>query len=97
MKEKESLAKREQDLHEQDKVTSGELDAASELLNTTYEKTDEVLFFVSVDKSSIWVGKMMLEKANTAYVEALKKLDKIREKQKKIGTTSQTFHIFKKF
>ena len=40
---------------------------------------------------------MMLEKANTAYVEALKKLDKIREKQKKIGTTSQTFHIFKKF
>ena len=53
MKEKESLAKREQDLHEQEKVTRGELDAASELLNTTYEKSDEVLFFVSVDKSSI--------------------------------------------
>ena len=32
MKEKESLAKREQDLHEQEKVTRGELDAASKLL-----------------------------------------------------------------
>ena len=30
----------------------------------------------------------MLEKANAAHVEALKKLDKIREKQKKIGTTT---------
>ena len=30
----------------------------------------------------------MLEKANTAHAEALKNLDKIREKQKKIGTTT---------
>ena len=36
MKEKESFAKREQNLHEQENVTRGELDAASELLNTVY-------------------------------------------------------------
>ena len=36
MKEKESLTKREQDLHEQEKVTRGELDDASELLNTAH-------------------------------------------------------------
>ena len=31
---------------------------------------------------------MLLEKANTAFTKALKKLDKIRENQKKKGTTS---------
>ena len=36
MKEKESLAKREQDLHKQEKVARGELDDASKLLNTAY-------------------------------------------------------------
>ena len=73
-----SLAKKEHDLHKQEKVTRGEL------LNTAYAKTDEVLPSVLVDKGSIQVGKMMLEKGNIAYTEVLKKLDKIREKQKKI-------------
>ena len=46
-------------------------------------KVCEVLSSVSVDKGSIWVDKMMLEKANIAYPEALKKLDKIRESRRK--------------
>ena len=57
-----------------------ELDAASELLNTTHAKFDEELASAIGDKGSIWTGKMMMEKANTAYTEALKKLNKIREK-----------------
>ena len=68
MKEKESLAKRETDLHEQEKVTRGELDTTSESSNTVYAKCDEVVASVSVDKGSIRVGKMM-EKANTAYIQ----------------------------
>ena len=36
IKEKESLAKGEKDLHEEKKVTRGELDATSESLNTVY-------------------------------------------------------------
>ena len=51
-----SLAKMEHNLHKQEKVTRGEL------LNNAYAKTDEVLPSVLVDKSSIQVGKMMLEK-----------------------------------
>ena len=87
MKKKESLAKSEEDLHAQEKIAREELDAASELLKTANAKFDEVLASASVEKSSIRTGKMMLEKANAAHAEALKKLDKIREKQKKIGTT----------
>ena len=88
MNKKESLAKSEEDLYVQEKVAREELDAASELLKTANAKFDEVLASASVDKGSIRAGKMMLEKANTAHVEALKKLDKVREKQKKIGTTT---------
>ena len=47
----------------------------------------------SVDKGSIRVDKIM-EKANIAYAEALKKLDKIRVKQKKIGTTVHKLLIY---
>ena len=86
MKEKESLGKREQNLHELEKVTRGELHAASQW-------SDEVLTYVSVDKGSICVGKMM-EKANKAYAEALRKLDKIREKQKKMGSTLHKLSIY---
>ena len=43
MKEKESLTKREQHLYKQEKVTRGELDVTSELLNTAYAKSNEVL------------------------------------------------------
>ena len=50
---KEFLVKRKQYLHEQEKVTRGELDAASELLNTANAKSDEVLASASVDKGSI--------------------------------------------
>ena len=50
---KEFLAKRKQYLHEQEKVTRGELDTASELLNTANAKSDEVLASASVDKGSI--------------------------------------------
>ena len=40
----------------------------------------------------------MMEKANIVHAEALKQLDKNREKQEKIGTTShKLFRIFKKF
>ena len=88
MNKKESLAKSEEDLYVQEKVAREELDAASELLKTANAKFDEVLASTSVDKGSIRAGKMMLEKANTAHAEALKKLDKVREKQKKIGTTT---------
>ena len=56
MKEKESFAKRGQNFHEQEKVTRGELDAASELLNTAYANSNEVLASVSIDKGSIRGG-----------------------------------------
>ena len=35
-----------------------------------------------------------MEKANIAHAEALKKLDKNREKQEKIGTTSHKLSIY---
>ena len=36
----------------------------------------------------------MMEKANIVYAEALKKLDKNREKQEKIGTISHKLSIY---
>ena len=40
----------------------------------------------------------MTEKANIVHAEAMKKLDKNREKQEKNRNYfAQTFHIFKKF
>ena len=36
----------------------------------------------------------MMEKANIVHIEALKKLDKNREKQEKIGTTLHKLSIY---
>ena len=59
-----------------------ELHVTSEQLKTANEKFDEVLDYVPIDKNSIQVGKVMLKRSSRAHVEALKKLDKIREQKK---------------
>ena len=62
-----------------------EVHATSELLKTANEKFDKA--YTPINKSSVQVGKVMLKRSSTLHTEAVKKLDKIREQQKKVGTT----------
>ena len=62
-----------------------EVHATSELLKTANEKFDKA--YTPINKSSVQVGKVMLKWSSTLHTEAVKKLDKIREQQKKVGTT----------
>ena len=60
---KESLAKSEEDWHEQERTARVELKAADELLKESITKLDEALSFPSINKSSVSVAKMMLNTA----------------------------------
>ena len=83
-KRKNLLQKREQNIHMWTGESSkGRTGCCKWIVKYYICKVCEVLSSVSVDKGSIWVDKMMLEKANIAYAEALKKLDKIRESRRK--------------
>ena len=88
LKKKESLAKSEEDLNEQEKLAREELQAADELLRDAKSKLDDALSATSVNKSSVTVAKMMLDTATTKHENAMTKLDKIREEQKSLETTT---------
>ena len=62
--------------------------AADELLKDAKAKLSDVISSETVNKSSLSVANMMLETATTKHEEAMNKLDKIREKQKNIETTT---------
>ena len=51
-------------------------------------KLDEALSFTCVNKSSVSDAKMMLDTSTAKCEEAMTKLDKIREEQKCIETTT---------
>ena len=71
MKKKESLAKSEEDLHVQEKISREELDAASKFLNTANAKVDKVLASASVDSSSIQTGKIRCWKKQIQHMQRL--------------------------
>ena len=85
IEKKESLAKTEEDLNEQESKVRQELEAADELLNDTTSKLQDALSCTTLSKNSVTVANMMLETAKTKYKEALEQLDKIRKKQKNCG------------
>ena len=84
MEKKESLAKSEESLNEQEEKARLELSLADELLKDARLKLDSALASKSISTNSMAAAKMMLETAEKKRKEAMGKLDEIRKKQKSL-------------
>ena len=82
LQKKESLAKSEEDLSQQEQLAREEVSAADELLKDAKLKLDEALWCTVISKSSVAAAKMMLETATAKQKEAMAKLDQIQEQRK---------------
>ena len=88
LKKKETLAKSEEDLSQQEQCAREEVKAADELMYDAKSKVDNALESNTISKSSITAAKMMLETATTKQKEAMEKLDKIQEQRKSFRATA---------
>ena len=79
MEKKESLAKSEKSLNEQEEKARQELSAADELLKDARLKLDSALASKPISTNSMVAVKMMLETAEKKRKEAMEKLDEIRQ------------------
>ena len=65
IEKKESLARNEEDLNEQETKARADLKAADELLNDATSKLDAALSSTPLNKQSVTVAKMMLDTAKS--------------------------------
>ena len=79
MEKKESLAKSEESLNEQEEKARQELSAADELLKDARLKLDSALASKPISTNSMVAVMMMLETAEKKRKEAMEKLDEIRQ------------------
>ena len=84
IEKKESPAKTEEDLNEQESKARQELEAADELLSDATFKLQDALSSTT-SKNSVTVAKMMLETAKTKHKEALEQFVQNKEKAKTVA------------
>ena len=88
MQQKETLAKSEEELSEEEVKTRADVEAADELLKEATAKLNSALETKPLNKQSLTVAQMMLETATTKRENAMKQLDKIWNKQKSLDKTT---------
>ena len=86
--EKKSLAMSEENLNKQEDKSREVLKAADELLNDATTKLQDALPGESLNKNSIAVAQMMLERAKAKCTEIMDHLVDIRQKQKSVEKTT---------
>ena len=84
----------ESDLRMEEDEILGEVRAADQLLSDASKKLQEAISGSSVDKMNITVATMMLDTAKQKREGAMKKLDEIRKRQKKLE--DETDRLFDK-
>ena len=84
----------ESDLRKEEDEILGEVRAADQLLSDASKKLQEAISGSSVDKMNITVATMMLDTAKQKREGAMKKLDEIRKRQKKLE--DETDRLFDK-
>ena len=84
MQQKETLAKSEEKLNEEEVKIRADVEAADELLKEATAKLNSALESKPLNKQSVTVAQMMLETATTKRENAMKQLDKIWNKQKSL-------------
>ena len=91
MQQKETLAKSEEELNEEEVKIRADVEAADELLKEATAKLNSALETKLLNKQSVTVDQMMLETATTKRENAMEQLDKIWNKQKSLDKTTQNF------
>ena len=88
MQQKETLAKSEEELSEEEVKIRADVEAADELLKEATAKLNSALETKPLNKQSVTVAQMMLETVTTKRENSMKQLDKIWNKQKSLDKTT---------